>query len=97
MENKELDVIEISPENLDKIAGGMSDADQAKLMDMLAKNAILDAHKKYGANLTLQKAMEHGYEYLPKHVKPQNKVVTIVFRIPDVWARLGYDKQFGAK
>ena len=97
MENKEPDMIKFSPEDLEKIAGGMSEGDQAKLMDLLAKNTIRDAHKKYGENLTLAAAMEHGYEYLPKYVRPESKVVTIVFRIPDVWAQLGYDKQFGAK
>ena len=66
-------------------------------MDLLAKNAIKNALKKYGDSLTLQLAMEHGYEYLPKYVRPKSKVTTIVFRIPDVWAQMGYDKKFAAK
>jgi hypothetical protein len=96
-DNKELEMMEIAPEALDKIAGGMSERDQAKLMDLLAKNAIKDAAKKYGDSLTLQKAMDHGYEYLPRFVRPSSKVPTIVFRIPDVWAQMGYDKKFSAK
>ena len=72
-DNKELEMMEIAPEALDKIAGGMSERDQAKLMDLLAQNAIKDAAKKYGDSLTLQKAMDHGYEYLPRFVRPSSK------------------------